>query len=617
MRRSIIRRWRQFTILIGIVSLSVLGAACSGGPDDEEVDNDKDPNQSELNVRVLEVGGDPIEDASVMVGDQAADTSQDGSVSFELAAGQWRPRVDAEGYAAGAREIDLPADISLERTIHLMPMGDPHEFDASTESDVFENRVRLSIPGGALQDADGNDYTGTAQAHIAPLNPSTDEDAAMPTPLSGILEGDEEPTPMESMFMADIELTTDDGEPLSLKDGSQATLEFVLPDDLQEDYSSGDQIEAYFFDEAAGIWKQDGMGEVIESTYAAGKLAWEVDVDHFTWWNCDAPWTDKNCVQVEVVGQSSGDPVEYAQVYADGVSYNGTTSGSTGSIGEACVNFKKNSTVELKAQRPLGLSTVSSNVTQISGSSTAATCDGQGSGNCQQVQVTVPEPTCLSGRVVDDSGSPVDGADVTGRFSGPNGTATAHADTDSNGEYCLKVPRQAQVDVSASYFESGTFRSTSTQVTASGSASSCGGGSCTSVSDLNPQPSASGCIDGDVLVNRGTANPSPAAAGTNVYMFAGTSELVIDCSKPPSQWGDLLSQAVTDGNGEYCLNAPVGAEQLIAVAGKCNSSASDPKSCINEQPVGVGVSQAASCGSGNCVQPQESVYLRDTCGEGP
>lgn len=228
-----------------------------------------------------------------MIGEQAAETDADGYTSFELEPGQWRPRVDAEGYAAGAAEVDLPSDVSIERTIHLMQMGEPHEFDASTETEVFENRVRLSIPAGALQDADGNDYTGTAEAHVAPLNPSTDDDAAMPTPLSGVLEGDEEPTPMESMFMADIELTTDGGEPLSLKDGSEATLEFVLPDDLQDDYSTGDEIEAYFFDEAAGIWKQDGMGEVIESSYAAGKLAWEVEVGHFTWWNCDAPWTDK------------------------------------------------------------------------------------------------------------------------------------------------------------------------------------------------------------------------------------------------------------------------------------------------------------------------------------
>jgi len=602
-------------MLVGIVSFTLLGIACSGGPDDEQ--KDEDPNANPINIRVLEVSGEPIEDASVMIGEQAAETDADGYTSFELEPGQWRPRVDAKGYSAGAAEIDLPSGVSIERTIHLMPMGEPHEFDASTETEVFENRVRLSIPAGALKDADGNDYTGTAEAHMAPLNPSTDDDAAMPTPLSGILEGDEEPTPMESMFMADIELTTEDGEPLSLKDGSEATLEFVLPDDLQEDFTTGDEIEAYFFDEAAGIWKQDGMGEVIESTYAAGKLAWEVDVDHFTWWNCDAPWTDKNCVQVEVVGQSSGDPVEYAQVYADGVSYNGMTSGSTGSSGEACVNFKKNSNVELKAQRPLGLSTVSSNVTQISGSSTAATCDGQGSGNCQQVQVTVPEPTCLSGRVIDDSGNPVDGADVKGRFSGPNGKATAHADTDSNGEYCLEVPRQAQVDVSASYFESGTFRSTSTQVTASSSASSCGSGSCTSVSDLNPQPSSSGCVKGEVMVNRGASNRSAAAAGTNVYLFAGTSGPVIDCTQRPSQWGDLLGQAVTNGSGEYCLDAPVGAEQLIAVAGKCNSSAADPRTCVSEQPIGVGVSQTASCGSGSCVKPQEAVHLRDACGEGP
>lgn len=629
-------RWKRWAACVVGLSLSLFMVGCpddggDGGPDDGMEDagsdvqmdsmldggGDVDQNRSGLSIRVLSHEGDPIEGADVEIGEETLQTDAQGYIDLEVDAGSVLARASADGYANGTAVIDVPADTSVERAIRLLASGEPHEFDASDDSELYEERVRLSIPGGSLEDADGNDYSGMAQAHITPLNPSTDESSAYPGPLEGILEGDSEPTPMESIFMADIELESDSGEALSLKDGSSATLEFVLPDDLQDDYSTGDQIEAYWYNENEGYWEQDGTGDVIESTYAAEKLAWQVEVDHFTWWNCDAPWTDKNCVNVDVVEEGTGDPVPGAQVYVDGQTYNGTTTGSSGASGEACVNFKLGSDVAVTASAP-GMSQVG-NATAISGSSTAATCAGQGSGSCQQIQIEMAPPTCASGRILDSAGGGLQGATVTAYYDGANGTESVQAQTDANGEYCLPVPQEAEADIVASYVDSGTFKSATTSITAGGSAQSCGGGSCTSVSDLTPEAGQDGCINGDVRVDT-NSGLRDAAPGTHVYVFGegqgAADEVDINCDVPPEDWGTLLSETSTDANGDFCLSAPVAAGDVTVVVGKCRlGSNPDVPACITQR--GTTITQAGACGDSSCVDLVEPVYLRDVCGEGP
>jgi hypothetical protein len=594
-----------------MITLLFAGCADTGGETEE--------TESTLTVRALDLQGDPVEDAQIRVGEMMQGTDATGSAAFEVTQGIWNPQVEAQGYGHGAAEVSVPEGVSIQRTINLISTGEAQTFDASTESDVYDGRVRIGLPANALVDEDGNEFTGMAEAHIAPLNPSSSEDAAMPTPLEGTLEGDSEPTPMESIFMADIELTSQSGEALSLKEGTTATLEFVLPDDLQGDYSTGDQIEAYFFDESEGVWMQEGMGEVGNSTYAAGKLAWTVEVSHFTWWNCDEPWTNKNCVQVNVTEQGTGTSVSGAQVYVDGVSYNGTSTATTGPGGDACANFKLNSTAEVSAVGPSGQRAQVGGAQQISGSSTPATCSGQGSGSCQVVQLQLAPLTCVSGRVVDSSGNALSGVTLTGYYKGANGSRSVTATTGSNGEYCLAVPQQVDVNVVAAYDDSGTFKSASTSVVAGSSAQNCGGGSCTTVSDLTPQANQSGCISGTVIKETNMGTP-PVSAGTHVYAFGSAGGdaggVDIDCSQSPSQWGDLAGQTTTNANGNFCLQAPLGASDLAVVVGKCNNSATEPANCVTQRPVG-SVTQTGTCGGGNCTQLQESIFLRDACGEGP
>jgi protocatechuate 3,4-dioxygenase beta subunit len=604
------------------------GSDASDGGTDADPDADPGPSSS-LKLNIFDIDGAPIDAASITLiqpddqGGSPATSQTDaaGKASFaQLAQGRTLAMVEADGFAPSTAVIELPDATAATRTIHLLATGEPHAFDASTDSELYEDRVHVSIPANALQDANGDDYTGMAQALITPLNPSTAERAGMPGPLEGVLEGDTAATPMQSVFMADIQLQTDTGEALSLKDGSQATLEFVLPDDLQDDFSVGDQIEAYWYDTQEGMWMQEGMGDVIASTYAAEQLAWTVAVDHFTWWNCDEPWYDKECVEVSVVDQATGDPVSGAQVYVDGVSYNGTSYGTTGDTGVTCVDFKLSSTANVTASGPDGRAQIGDAV-EISGTGTAATCAGQGQGGCQQVQIELAPPTCLSGSIVDANGAPIDGATITAHYDASIGTESETATSDASGEYCLSVPRSAAVDVIASYLDAnGTFMSASTTTTAAAASQSCGGGSCTDVGPLTPEAGQMSCISGEVVTNPGASASGPAAPGTHVYVFqgkhadaAGGSDFVIDCTKPPEQWGTLLAETSTNADGTFCAPTPVAAGDVSVIVGKCGSQA---ESCLRVRQ-GVTVTQPGTCADDNCTELIEPIYMFETCGEGP
>lgn len=593
-----------------------------GDAADTNADGSDDAEPSSLSLRVLNIDGAPVEGATATVAGASKSTDASGRVTFdELVAGRLVAQVEADGFAPSTEVLTLPEATDAVQTLHLLATGEPHPFDPTTPSELYEDRVRLSIPANALVDENGDAYAGAAQALITPLNPSTGELAAMPGPLEGILEGDSEPTPMQSVFMADIQLQTDTGAPLSIADGQQATLEFVIPDDLQSDFTVGDEIEAYWYDIDAGHWIQEGKGDVIESTYAAGRLSWQVDVSHFTWWNCDEPWYDKECVEVEVIDEGTGDPVSGAQVQVDGVSYNGVTAGTTDADGTTCVDFKLDSTAQVSAIGPSGRNMVGDAI-EITGNGTAATCGGQGSGSCQQVQIELAPPACLSGTVVDPNGDPIEGADINGFYDGAFGNESVSATTDASGAYCLSVPRQAQVDVIASRIDAnGDYTSAGTTVSAANASQTCGRDSCTDAGALTPEVGQTGCVSGrGMLAPPGSDNAGSVPAGTHVYLFegkrgdaAGAGDFVIDCSTPPGEWGTLLAETTTDAAGEFCLPAPVTANELSVVMGKCV----DAEMCFRTR-AGVTVSQTASCGSGNCTPLVEPIYMnRVECGVGP
>ncbi|MCX8064923.1 MAG: carboxypeptidase regulatory-like domain-containing protein [Candidatus Hydrogenedentes bacterium] len=298
----------------------------------------------------------------------------------------------------------------------------------------------IEIPPNSLVDEKGNPVSGEVEVYITPLdlsNPS--ELSAFPGGFQGVsLSKQGERVILESFALADIRIMQN-GEELNLNTAKAVTavLLLSLPDNTP--LQVGEQVPLWYFDKEQGLWIETGTGEVIED---GGKKFYQANIPHLSWWNCDAPLEDKNCIR-GMVKDGSGYAVAGALIRAVGVSYNGITTGYTDTSGYFCLNVKRNSTFRIEVTLPGGSFPVV--VQEFNGVDFPSSCE---TGEC--IEITEPLVaefnSCVQGYVRDSEGNPVEDAVVRSSI----GTTAV---TDTNGYYCL----DAYVPVGESQFDITVF----------------------------------------------------------------------------------------------------------------------------------------------------------------
>ncbi|WP_434380288.1 kelch repeat-containing protein [Melittangium boletus] len=339
---------------------------------------------------MIDASGQPIPSAAVSTRNARFSLDGSGHRLFEnLPPGRFLARVEARGFTSATAVVELSEGAHVGTRVTLLALGPPQSFQAERGGTFQSEQVWVSLPPDAIVDALGQPVTGTVEITIAPLDP-TRQLSAMPGPLEGISSERGATVQLESVFMAEVSLWSH-GAPAQLAPGKTATLEFPLPEALASRFQSGDFVPAWWFDLDAGHWVQEGTGTIRFSSSGSGKLAWVVTVNHFTWWNSDAPWTDKSCLDVLVV-DGAGAPARNVEVHAEGVSFVGVSAAAyTNASGHACVEIKRGATARVFGG-PLG-QPVTEAVT-VTGSSTAAVC---GAGACTAVQLVHPDLVCSPG----------------------------------------------------------------------------------------------------------------------------------------------------------------------------------------------------------------------------
>jgi hypothetical protein len=347
------------------------------------------PSGTSVLLQVVDGAGNPLAHAAVSARDSLFPTDSSGRLLLEnLSPGRFLARVDALGFTSASVVLELGEGAHLGHQVKLLPQGEPIPFEASTGGVIDTPAVRVSIPANAVVNALGEPVTGTVEVTVAPLDPTT-QLGSMPGPLEGTTSASGGQVQLESFFMAEVSLWAD-GAPAQLAPGASATLEFVLPDALASQFHVGDTVPAWWFDLDAGLWRQEGEGTLQTSPAHPGKLVWVVQVNHFTWWNCDAPITDRSCVDVLVV-DDTGAPIPNASIRAEGLSYSGLSSGYTGPGGKACIEIKRGHTAKVSTGTP-GQSGYMSAV--VTGSAAASLC---GRDTCTPVRLVGRSPICTPG----------------------------------------------------------------------------------------------------------------------------------------------------------------------------------------------------------------------------
>ncbi len=334
-----------------------------------------------------------------------------------------------EGYAPYSVEVtvgdNLPVTVNIVLIKQTKIQDVPNIENGAMVTDPKGNEI--TIPPGSVFDEIGNPVTGPVEVYITPLDFTQPNDIlAFPGGFQGVSTTKQgERVDLESYALADFTLKKNGKEvklDTTAKADNPAEIKLDIPDDSP--LNAGDKVPLWYFDEEQGIWVESGEGTVYDEN---GNKYYKATVQHLTWWNCDAPITDKTCIQ-GYIKDNQGKPVVGTVIKAIGDSYNGVTTAYTDITGFFCVNVKGNSTVILEVYLPGALIPVYQQT--INANTVGNSCE---TGGCIDLgTITATFNSCVQGTVTDSNGNPL--GNVTVRSS-----IGTEAITDRSGHYCLEA----------------------------------------------------------------------------------------------------------------------------------------------------------------------------------
>ncbi|MDZ4681734.1 MAG: hypothetical protein SH848_08570 [Saprospiraceae bacterium] len=234
---------------------------------------------------VVNETGDPIEGATVRVGDQQLQTGSGGYFIFRnivLNANGTFIKVDQQGYFHASRRFYPKLNATNYTTLTLMTKNNTGQVNATTGGTVnVQGGATVKLPANGIAKTDGTLYTGQVQVAARWLDPTADNlTDIMPGNLHAINNRQEE-VALATYGMMAVELTGTDGSRLNLASGSKAELTIPIPSQLQN--SAPNEIPLWHFDEATGLWREEGFAIRQGNVYVG-------EVSHFSFWNWDVPY---------------------------------------------------------------------------------------------------------------------------------------------------------------------------------------------------------------------------------------------------------------------------------------------------------------------------------------
>lgn len=249
--------------------------------------------------------------------------------------------VEAPGYAPASAVVPVVDAAPHHTVVHLLSLPAPVSVPADQPAAVVAGGVTLELPAQAALDPEtGEPVVGDYQITIVPLDPAGGL-SAMPGPLIG-LDADDSLRKLESYFMAEVALWQD-GKRLALDPTKKAVLRYAIAPTHPRfaELAPGQKLPAWHLQLDQGRWLREGEGTIHATPEG---LEWVAEVSHFSWWNADVPWTEKNCVEVSVLVKADPNqppvPVtdQSVPVTAEGVDYAGFDTAFTNK-GVACLEL--------------------------------------------------------------------------------------------------------------------------------------------------------------------------------------------------------------------------------------------------------------------------------------
>jgi hypothetical protein len=233
---------------------------------------------------VIDEANQPVFNATISSGIRTVSTDSLGFFSLDnisVSPDRIYVKVNKTGFFTGSKAF-IPVSNGVSKIKITLSANTPtHTIDAATGGNAtLGSGAVVTFPSNAVSTLGGIPYSGNIQVAIMHLDPTADNfDNLMPGDLEAI-RTDGTGASLFSYGMLNVELSDNSGNPLKITDGKSASLTLPVPASMQG--SAPANIPLWYFDEANGIWKEEGTAVLVGNNYVG-------QVNHFSTWNCDVP----------------------------------------------------------------------------------------------------------------------------------------------------------------------------------------------------------------------------------------------------------------------------------------------------------------------------------------
>lgn len=170
----------------------------------------------------------------------------------------------------------------------------------------------IIFPANAFVSSTGSPYTGTVKITAHEIQTGfSDFGRIIPGGDLMAIDSANESTLLLSYGMVGAKLYDQAGNELMLAPGKSAQIK--MPINPAQLGTATPTIPMWHFDEAQGIWKEEGIATKTGNEYVG-------TVSHFSWWNCDIPCQNAN-LSIHLTG-CAGTPLQFERIT---ITWNGQT----------------------------------------------------------------------------------------------------------------------------------------------------------------------------------------------------------------------------------------------------------------------------------------------------
>nr|WP_174506815.1 astroprincin family protein [Acinetobacter sp. Marseille-Q1620] len=334
-----------------VVLTLTLGAALTGCYTDKTV-----------SVLVQTPTGASIPNADIIVDDKTYKTDANGVASFKVqvpkSAKQVVVNFKKEGFVNQSVLYDIPTAKNINVSASLLPIKQTITVDQIELAQTIESKelhAKIDIPASAFVLQNGKVATGKISVDFTPWDITSSDLNAMPA--NGVAKDKSgKIVNLISAGMISATFKNAAGQELQLARNKSADIQMDLPlkSINNQEMKAGVSIPMWHFDEAQGLWVEEGTGYVVDSDKSSTGLAVTAKVSHFSTWNWDYKFAASGSVFVQCQSKGVGVPCNVVAKVTlnDGSGF--TQSNALPAEGLTVVNMPSNGSIRWTAKDVTG-----------------------------------------------------------------------------------------------------------------------------------------------------------------------------------------------------------------------------------------------------------------------